>query len=181
VAAYPRLAARLSWSGGAGLPRHDRLEAGPTTHERTGDAPLENDVTVRAMRGQRPVSFVHVEMQTDFTEGKFLSLRAYHGSEVLKCGSGGTMVVVSPSAETAAKFRWAEAAYGRQLVYRGVYLSMEDLADMAAPDRPFEERALAAALADYKQGLKPDTDELLAEMYARDPILGGLTRDWRLL
>jgi hypothetical protein len=175
VSSYPRLAARLSWTGGEGLPEHDRLQAGPTTHERPGDSPLENDVTVRAMRGGEPASFVHVEMQGRFTEGKFLSLRAYHGSEVLKTGTGGTMVVLSPDAETTAKFRAAEAARGRELAYRGVYLSGEDIAgDMAAPDRPFEERALAAAMTDYTAGIPPGTFGLLEEMLDRDPIMGDL-------
>ena len=174
ISAYPRLAARLSWTAGATIPHHAQLTAGPTTHERGGNSPLETDVTVRAAAEGKPVSFVHVEMQGAFTMGKFLGLRAYHGSEVLKSGCGGTMVVLSRDAETTARFRAAEAQIGRDLDYRAVYLSGHDLTGFAAADRPFEERALAAALADYTRGAKAGTLGMLREMDAHDPIMGDL-------
>jgi hypothetical protein len=150
------------------------VTAGPTTHERAKGTQLGNDVTLRNTRDGRAESFVHVEVQGKYTSAKFLALRAYHGSEVLKNGTGGTMVVLSHNAETAAQFRAAEAAGGQELAYRGVYLSGADLADMAGPDRPFEERALVAALASYTKGIPPEVHPLLQEMDDRDPVMAEL-------
>jgi hypothetical protein len=173
--AYPHMGFRLSAAGSVGMRphRHALVHAGPTTHEWSGEV-LEGDVTVRAMSGDKAAEFVHVEVQSKFTMPKFLSLRAYHASEVLKSGCGGTMVVISPSARTAAKFRETEARLGAKLDYRGLYLSTEDLAGMAAPGRPFEERALVAALTDYATGIKPGTLEMLSEMETHDPVMGDL-------
>jgi hypothetical protein len=89
-------------------------------------------------------------------------------------GCGGHMIVISPQRNVAERYARTEERHGDELGYAGTYLGSHDLESFAAPDRPFEERALAAALADFSKGIPPGAGEMLAEMYEHNETFGSL-------
>jgi hypothetical protein len=168
---------RLAALCGIRLPVHDRLEASPVSHQVRGQSRISNDVTVRLYRGGQVVYFLQIEVQRDYSWDKFATLRAYHRSEVRNSGCGEHMVVLSPQRNVADRYARAEERRGEELGYAGVYLGSGDLEPFAAAGRPFEERALAAALADFSKGIPPGAGEMLAEMYQHSETLGSLYLD----
>jgi hypothetical protein len=174
---YPGIVYRLAALCGMRLPVHDRVEASPVSHQVRGKSRISNDVTVRLYQGDQVVCFVQIEMQRGYSWDKFATLRAYHGSEVRNSGCGGHMIVLSPEQDVAASYARAEERHGDKLSYSGGYLGSGDLGPLAAAERPFEERALAAAVADMSKGIPAGAGEMLAEMYRHSETLGGLYLD----
>jgi len=138
---------------------------------------MASDATVHCVRDNVSVHFAHVEMQNTFTWSKFTDLRAYHGSEVRSTGCGGRVIVLSPDPGVTRRYREAEARRGRELAFAGDYLSSEHVASFAEPGRPFRQRALAAAIANLKEGPPPGTAALVTEMYQTAELLGDLFMD----
>lgn len=169
-----RMVYRLAAQCGIRLPVHDRMEASPVSHQVRGKSRISNDVTIRLYLGERVVYFLQIEVQRDYSWDKFATLRAYHGSEVRNSGCGGHMIVLSPQRNVAGRYARTEERHGDELGYAGTYLGSDDLESFAAPGRPFEERALAAALADFSKGIPPGAGEMLAEMYEHNETFGDL-------
>jgi hypothetical protein len=177
INAYPGIACHLAALCGMRLPVHDRVEASPVSHQVRGKSRISNDVTVRLCQGDRVVCFVQVEMQRGYSWDKFATLRAYHGSEVRNSGCGGHMIVLSPRQDVAESYARAEERHRDELVYSGGYLGSGDLGPLADARRPFEERALAAAVADMSKGIPAGAGEMLAEMYQHSETFGWLYLD----
>jgi hypothetical protein len=165
---------RLGEIADAKIPEHDLVVASPNTHQLRGRKPLETDGTVRFLLGGEPVYFAQVEVQNKHTPDKYATLRAYHGSEVSKIRTGGHMIMVSPKASEAEKFRRSEARYGEEYQYRGSYLSREDLEPLAGKERPFEERAFAEGMADFTKEIPESALAMLRELFDRDVTLADL-------
>jgi hypothetical protein len=175
---YPELFRELAQLLDDELPAHDRVQAAPNTQQaKRGESPMASDTTVHCVRDNLPVHFAHVEMQNTFTWSKFTDLRAYHGSEVRNTGCGGRVIVLSPDPAVTRRYREAEAQRGWELVFAGDYLSSEHVAPFAEPGKPFRQRALAAAIANLKQGPPPGTAALVTEMYQTAELLGDLFMD----
>lgn len=130
--------------------------------------------TVRFLLGGEPVYFAQVEVQNKHTLDKYATLRAYHGSEVSKIRTGGHMIMVSPKASEAEKFRRSEEYFSEEYAYRGSYLSREDLEPLAGEDRPFEERAFAEGMTDFDKGVPESAGAMLRELFDRDVTLADL-------
>jgi hypothetical protein len=118
--------------------------------------------------------FAQVEVQNKHTPDKYATLRAYYGSEVSKIRTGGHMIMVSPKASEAEKFRRSEEYYSEEYAYRGSYLSRGDLEPLAGKDRPFEERAFAEGMTDFDQGVPESARAMLRELMERDMTLADL-------
>jgi hypothetical protein len=174
---YPRVACYLAAMCGMRIPVHDRMEASPVSHQVRGRSRISNDVTVRLYQGDRVVCFVQIEMQRGYSWDKFVTLRAYHGSEARNSGCGGHMIVLSPQQDVAESYMRAEERYRDELRYSGGYLGSGDLGPFADAERPFEIRALAAAVADMSKGIPAGAGEMLEEMYQHSETLGGLYLD----
>lgn len=171
---YPKLTEELAGFVGVVVSSHDHVVASPVIHEMKGSSPVENDVTVRMLANGKPTFFAQVEVQQEYDLGKLATLRAYHGSEVRNSHCGGVMIVLSPRREVAERFRQAEREWQETFAFKVAYLSGEDLAPFAAPERSFPERALAAALTDFSKDFPEGTMEMLAEMDKTDKTLGEL-------
>jgi hypothetical protein len=63
---------------------------------------------------------------------------------------------------------------GARLAFSASYLTGRDLAPLAAEGRPFEERALAAAVIDFSHGLTDQVIPMLLEMRERDDTVADL-------
>ncbi|MGH3244699.1 MAG: hypothetical protein ACRDOI_00575 [Trebonia sp.] len=161
---YPGLALRLAEVAGVSFPGHDRAMAAPNTHQTRGRGQIATDATIHLLSGDRACHFAQIEMQREFKAAKLTTLRAYHGSEVRKTMAGGHMFVLSPKASVTLRFRAAEDAVGQALAFSVSYLSSEQLSPLAERERPFEERALAAALTDFENGISGTTVSILLEM-----------------
>jgi hypothetical protein len=82
VNTYPFLAPVLAELGGYVLPRHDVLFAGPVTHELKDGSAIKGDATVRMTKGGQPAYFAQVEVQQQYSLGKYTTLHAYHGKRL---------------------------------------------------------------------------------------------------
>jgi hypothetical protein len=171
---YPRLALRLGEIAAAKIPEHDLVVASPNTHQLRGRKPLETDGTARFLLGGEPVYFAQVEVQNKHTLDKYATLRAYHGSEVSTIRTGGHMIMVSPKASEAEKFRRSEEYFSEEYAYRGSCLSREDLEPLTGEDRPFEERAFAEGMTDFDKGVPESACAMLRELFDRDVTLADL-------
>jgi hypothetical protein len=164
----PSLVQRLAEITGDTFPYHDQVVAAPNSHQVRDGAPLTTDGTVRFLRDGNPAGFAQAEMQRRYSLDKLATLRAYHGSEVRNTKAGGVMFVLSPDSTEARKFRDADHRRQQEFAYHGRYLSREDLAPLAAADRPLAERACAAAAADFTQGVPEIAPSLLTELLEHD-------------
>ncbi len=174
---YPRLAVRLAEVAGEACPVYDRVTAGPNTHQVRKDGKrgqVESDATVHLLRDDEKCHFLQVEMQRDYTWSKLATLRAYHGSEVRNAGCGGHMLVLSPKTAVTDRFARAEKESAARLAFSVSYLAARDLAPLAADDRPFEERALAATMTDFSRGVPDQVIPMLLEMRERDETVADL-------
>jgi hypothetical protein len=82
--------------------------------------------------------------------------------------------VLSPKASVTRRFRTAEDAVGQALAFSVSYLSREQLSPLAEGERPFQERALAAALTDFENGISDMTVSILLEMRDHDDNVAEL-------
>ena len=174
---YPRLAVRLAELAGEPCPAYDRVTAGPNTHQvrKAGKrGQLLSDATVHLLRDEEKCHFFQVEMQRDYSWSKLATLRAYHGSEVRNAECGGHVFVLSPRAAVADSFLRAEKEAGTRLAFSASYLTGRDLAPLAADGRPFEERALAAAVTDFSRGITGQVVPALLEMREHDDTVADL-------
>jgi hypothetical protein len=174
---YPRLAVRLAEVAGEPCPAYERVAAGPNTHQvrREGKrGQVMSDATVHLLRDEEKCHFFQVEMQRDYSWSKLATLRAYHGSEVRNAECGGHVFVLSPRAAVTESFLRAEKEAGTRLAFSASYLTGRDLAPLAAAERPFEERALAAAVTDLSRGITDQTVLVLLEMREHDDTVADL-------
>jgi len=174
---YPRLTVRLAEVAGEAYPMHDRLSAGPNTHQvrKAGmRGQVVSDATVHLLQGEAKCHFFQVEMQRNYSWSKLATLRAYHGSEVRNAECGGHMFVLSPKATVADSFLRAEEAARDRLAFSASYLTGRDLEPLAAEDRPFEERVFAAALTDFSDGITSRVTPMLLEMREHDDTVADL-------
>jgi hypothetical protein len=174
VQKHPSLYLRLAELTGAVFPAHDQIVPAPNSHQVRGGKPLETDGTVRLLQAGRPVWFAQAEVQRRYDLDKYATLHAYHGSEVRNSKTGGQMFVLSVKNGETGKFRDADDHYQPEFSYRGAYLSGDDLRPLADPDRPYEERALAAAMIDFSQGIPDNARRMLREMSERDLTIANL-------
>ncbi len=84
------------------------------------------------------------------------------------------MFVLSPRAAVTESFLRAEKEAGTRLAFSASYLTGRDLAPLAAAERPFEERALAAAVTDLSRGITDQTVLVLLEMREHDDTVADL-------
>jgi hypothetical protein len=174
---YPRLAVRLAELAGESCPAYDRVTAGPNTHQvrKAGNrGQVLSDATVHLLRDEEKCHFFQVEMQRDYSWSKLATLRAYHGSEVRNAECGGHVFVLSPRAAVADSFLRAEKEAGARLAFSASYLTGRDLVPLAADGRPFEERALAAAVTDFSRGITDQVVPALLEMREHDDTVADL-------
>lgn len=118
--------------------------------------------------------FFQVEMQRDYKWSKLATLRAYHGSEVRNAECGGHIFVLSPKTSVTDSFRKAEEEARVRLAFSASYLTGRDLQPLAADGRPFEERALAAAITDFSGGIASGTVPMLLEMHEHNETVADL-------
>ncbi|MGH3252136.1 MAG: hypothetical protein ACRDOI_38820 [Trebonia sp.] len=174
---YPRLAVRLAEVSGQSCPEYDRVTAGPNTHQvrKAGKrGQVMSDATVHLMRDEEKCHFFQVEMQRDYSWSKLATLRAYHGSEVRNAECGGHLFVLSPRTTVADGFVRAEKDAAARLAFSASYLTGRDLAPLAVAGRPFEERALAAAVTDLSKGITDQVIPVLLEMREHDDTVADL-------
>lgn len=174
---YPRLAVRLAEATGEACPPHERVSAGPNTHQVRKEGKrgqVASDGTVHLLRGEKKCHFFQVEMQRDYKWSKLATLRAYHGSEVRNAGCGGHVFVLSPRGSVTDSFRKAEEEARPRLAFSASCLTGRDLQPLAADGRPFEERALAAAITGFSGGITPGTVPMLLEMNEHDETVADL-------
>jgi hypothetical protein len=174
VQKHPSLYLRLAELTGAVFPAHDQIVPAPNSHQVRGGKPLETDGTVRLLQAGRPVWFAQAEVQRRYDLDKYATLHAYHGSEVRNSKTGGQMFVLSVKKGETGKFRDADDQYQPEFTYREAYLSGDDLRPLADPDRPYEERALAAAMIDFSQGIPENARHMLREMSEHDLTVANL-------
>jgi hypothetical protein len=174
VQQHPSLYLRLAELAGTAFPAHDQLVSAPNSHQVRGGKPIETDGSVRLLRAGAPVWFAQAEVQRRYDLDKYATLHAYHGSEVRNTRTGGQMFVLSVKNGETGKFRDADDHYKPEFTYRGAYLSGDDLRPLADPDRPYEERALAAAMIDFGQGIPDNARRMLREMSERDLTVANL-------
>jgi hypothetical protein len=174
---YPRLAVRLAEVTGEACPPHERVLAGPNTHQvrKAGKrGQVASDGTVHLLWDEKKCHFFQVEMQRDYKWSKLATLRAYHGSEVRNAECGGHIFVLSPKTSVADSFRKAEEEARARLAFSASYLTGRDLQPLAADGRPFEERALAAAITDFSRGITAGTVPMLLEMHEHSETVADL-------
>lgn len=174
---YPRLAVRLAGLAGQPCPAYDQAVPGPNTHQvrkagRRGQ--IISDATVHLLREEEKCHFLQVEMQQEYSWSKLATLRAYHGSEVRNAGCGGHVLVLSPKAAVTDSFVRAEKEAGAALAFSVSYLTGRDLVPLATAGRPFEERALAAAVTDFRSGVSDEVISMLLEMREHDDTVADL-------
>jgi hypothetical protein len=170
----PSLYLRLAEIAGTAFPAHDQIVPAPNSHQVRRGKPIETDGTARLLRAGRTVWFAQAEVQRRYDLDKYATLHAYHGSEVRNTRTGGQMFVLSVKNGETSKFRSADARHQQEFSYCGAYLSGDDLRPLAEPDRPFEERALAAAMTDFQKGIPQNARRMLGEMYERDLTVANL-------
>jgi regulator of protease activity HflC (stomatin/prohibitin superfamily) len=68
----------------------------------------------------------------------------------------------------------ANAKAQHELAFSASYLTGRDLVPLAAEGRPFEERALAAAVTDFRGGIAEQVIPMLLEMRERDDTMADL-------
>lgn len=174
---FPRLAVRLAEVAGESCPAYDRVAAGPNTHQvrKAGKrGQVVSDATVHLLRDEEKCHFYQVEMQRDYSWSKLATLRAYHGSEVRNAECGGHVFVLSPRAAVAGSFLRAEKEAGARLAFSASYLTGRDLLPLTRAERPFEERALAAAVTDFSRGITDQVIPMLLEMREHDDTVADL-------
>ena len=174
---YPRLAVRLAEVTGEACPPHERVLAGPNTHQVRKEGKrgqVASDGTVHLLREDKKCHFFQVEMQRDYKWSKLATLRAYHGSEVRNAECGGHIFVLSPKTSVTDSFRKAEEEARVRLAFSVSYLTRRDLQPLAADGLPFEERALAAAITDFSSGIKSGTVPMLLEMHEHNETVADL-------
>lgn len=113
-------------------------------------------------------------MQRDYKWSKLATLRAYHGSEVRNAECGGHVFVLSPKTSVTDRFRKAEEEAHARLAFSVSYLTGRDLQPLATDGRPFEERALAAAITDFSGGITSGTVPMLLEMHEHNETVADL-------
>jgi len=174
---YPRLAVRLAEVTGEACPPHERVLAGPNTHRVRKEGKrgqVASDGTVHLLQDDKKCHFFPVEMQRDYKWSKLATLRAYHGSEVRNAECGGHVFVLSPKPSVTDRFRKAEEEARARLAFSASYLTGGDLQPLAADGRPFEERALAAAITGFSGGVASGTVPVLLEMREHNETVAGL-------
>jgi hypothetical protein len=174
ISQHPHLIRELAVLTKVEVPRHDDVVTGPNSHQIREGSPIATDGTIRFLRDGKVVFFAQVEMQREYNLDKLATLRAYHGSEVRNTKVGGHMFVLSPTAAEVLKFRANEDRYREEFQYRSSHMSGHDLHRLAAPDQPYENRALAFAMTDFSRGCPAGAPGMLREMRDRNETIALL-------
>lgn len=172
---YPEVIYGIGEVARTGFPLHDEAVPAPNNHQIRRRHPLQTDATVRLLKDGKTKFFTQVEMQRGYSLGKLTTLRAYHGSEVRNSRCGGHLFVLSPKETVARSFRESDALMREMLAYHADYLSGADLARLGESGRAFAERALAAAVTDFEDGIPVSAVRMVGEMQERDePLLADM-------